>query len=247
MTTKIERINGAYSQMRISGLTVSPSPEDLQLALNRLENMMHELEMGRNIFMSYNFEDEPDPNSVTNVDPVYWQMMDTNLAGRLIPDFNKTVPQALISLANSSLTTASSFSAAQNARQIAPPDRMPIGSGTDLRYNKYQRFNRATQLPPNKVATNVMTINDIDDFFEDFTSYLGSETIASFVITVDKGLTLVSSSNNDPRIDYRIQADDNATDGTWQQTRIIITTSSGRVETRKVNFELLTDDTVNNS
>ena len=65
MTTKADRINSAYSKLRISGLTVDPSPEDLSLALMTFENMMSELEMGRNICMDYNFEVDPDPNSIT--------------------------------------------------------------------------------------------------------------------------------------------------------------------------------------
>lgn len=247
MTTKADRINGAYSQMRVSGLTVNPSAEDLTLSLGRLENMMAEFEFSRNVCMGYNFEESPDLNSVTNVPMQFWQMIDTNLAVRLIPDFNKPVPATLFQMANSSYTSASSYVAAKNIRQIASPDRYPIGSGTDLRYNRYQRFHRDTKLPPARCTTNFLFIDDINDYYEDFRAYLGDETISSFTITADDGLILVSSSNNDPRIDYRIQADDNATDGAWQQVRISITTSSGRIETRKINFEIDSNETVNNN
>jgi len=246
---KSERINSAYSKLRISGLTVQPSPEDLQLGLNELENMMAELEFSRNICMDYNFEVTPDPSSFTNVSRSFWNMIDNNLAVRLIANFNKQVPKALEMQASQSLATASSMVAADNIRMIANPDRMPIGGGTALRYNKYQRFNREQKLPPANCETNVMIIEDIDDFFEDFEAYLNSsETIKSFTITADRGLTVVSSSNNDPRIDYRIKADSNSvTSGTYQQARIVITTSTGRVETRLIDFEVKPKETVGNN
>lgn len=250
MSTKIARINGAYSQMRISGLTVDPTAEDIVIALDRLENMMSELEKSRNICLEYNFEEEllVDPNSPTNVDRSYWHMMDTNLAVRLIPDFNKAVPPTLFAQASQSVSSASSQVAAQNMRQVAPPDRMPIGSGSTLRYNKYQRFNRETEVPPNDCSTNRMIMDDIDDFEESFESYLdGVETISSFTITVDSGITLVSSANNDPIISYRIKAVENQTSGIWQQARIVITTSTGRVETRFVNFDIRPKQTVGNN
>jgi hypothetical protein len=65
--TKVDLISGAYSKLRISGLTVQPTPEDLELALTRLENTMAEIEGARNICLGYNFEDQPDPNSVSNI------------------------------------------------------------------------------------------------------------------------------------------------------------------------------------
>ena len=40
MSTKNDIILGAYDEMMISGLTVAPDPESMQLALNRLEDMM---------------------------------------------------------------------------------------------------------------------------------------------------------------------------------------------------------------
>ena len=39
MSLKIDHINGAYSQLRISGLTVNPTPENISNALDRFESM----------------------------------------------------------------------------------------------------------------------------------------------------------------------------------------------------------------
>lgn len=243
--TKIDDIQGAYSQMRISGLTVNPTPEDVTVALSRLENMAAELE-ARNICIGYNFQEVPDPSDLTNVDQHYWHMMETNLAMRLLADFGKQVPPSLMTQANQSMSTASSISAAASVREVEYPRRMARGSGNDLRFNRWQRFQRPDKLPPNECATNVILIGDINDYSESFEAYLGSaENISSFEIAADVGLNLISSSNNDPLISYRVEAIENVSDGRWQQVKIVITTDLGRKETRLINFEVLSNDTVN--
>lgn len=247
MTTKIDRINGAYSQMRISGLTVQPTPEDTEIALDRLENMMAEFE-GRNICLDYNFELEPDPNSLINVKRTFWHMIETNLAIRLVPDFNKIVPQTLINQANSSFSTASGNIAAQKMKEVDYPRRMPRGSGNTLRFNRWQRYQRPQELPPTSCETNDIIIGDINDYVESFRAYLNdAETIASFTIEADPGLELQSNSNDDPVISYRVKALDNSTQGVWQQVKIVVTTSSGRKETRKISFQILPNVTVGSS
>lgn len=245
MTKKTDVISGAYSQMRISGLTVEPTPEDLTLALSRLENMMSELEYGRNICTDYNFEATPNPDSDTNVPQFYWHMMETNLAIRLIPDFNKVVPQTLITQANAALSTASSISASQNVQEVIYPRRMPRGSGNTLRFNRWRRYQRQQKPAPNSCATNKMLLGEINAYQETFRAYLNDgESISSYTITVDPGLRLVSSANNDPIIDYTVEAVSNSAQGTWQQVKIEITTSAGRKEVRLVNFDLESSETV---
>ena len=242
MTTKVQIVNDAYSQLRISGLTVQPGAEDTELALHRLDTMMAELS-ARNICTNYNQElgygTPPDANSLTNVPVSYWHMMATNLAIRLVPDFNKAIPPNLQAQASQALSLASAQSAADNIREVDYPRRMPRGSGNTLRFNRWQRYQRPNELPPNDCATNQVTIGDINDYTESFVSYLNdAETIASFTIEVDDGLTIQSSSNDDPLISYRIKVDDNSSNGVWQQVKIIVTTSDGRIETRLINFDV---------
>ncbi len=243
--TKIDIIQGAYSQLKISGLSIDPTPEDVTLALLRLENMAAELE-ARNICIGYNIEEEPDPNDFTNVLQHFWHMLETNLAVRLVPDFGKELPQTLMAQASQSLSTASSISAADSVRMVEYPRRMARGSGNDLRFNRWQRFQRPDKLPPNECATNTILIGDINDYEESFEAYLNSaETITSFVIASDIGLTIVSSSNDDPLISYRVEAINNVSDGRWQQIKIVVTTDTGRITTRIINFEILSNDTIN--
>ena len=92
--TKIEIINGAYSRMRISGLTAQPTPEDIVKALNRLEDMAEEFD-GRNICTGYNFEDDPDVNSLHNMERKFWGPYKAILATRLLADFGKAASPEL--------------------------------------------------------------------------------------------------------------------------------------------------------
>ena len=237
---KVDVIADAYSQMRISGLTVTPTPQDLELALMRMENMFSEFS-ARNVCTGYNFEDQPDPNSVTNLPAYAKPMAATNLAIRLIPDFNKAVPPQLLQLASGSYSTASAMAMKDILNQVQYPRRMPRGSGTTLRFNRWQRFFRNPEEAPADCATNYMSGGEISDFIEHFDAYLNKdEFIASYTIDSSEDLTIVSSSNNNQDVLYRVEAaEQSATSSTgFQAVEVVITTTSGRVEKRTANFQL---------
>ena len=237
MTTKIKTVNDAYSQLRISGLTSNPTPEDVEVALMRLENMMAELPFS----IGYNFEDEPEPNSLTNVARTYWQMMATNLAVRLIPDFNKVAPQALLMQASQSLSAAISKVAAENIRHVPYPNRQPLGSGNDLRQSYSYRYFPPAGIAPNEPGTIRVRAGDINDHMYGFSAFLNAgEVIASFVVTPDSGLTLVSSSNTDISVLYRLKVEgSDVSIGSLRRVKVAITTSDGRVSNEYVDFEVI--------
>jgi hypothetical protein len=237
---KSDVISDAYSQMRISGLTVNPSSQDLELALMRMENMFAEF-AARNVCTGYNAEDEPDPNSVTNLPAYAKQMAATNLATRLIPDFNKVVPMQLMALASGSYSTVSAVAQKEILNQVSYPRRMPRGSGSTLRYNRWQRFYRNAPNAPAECATNNMSGGDVNDFIEHFDAYLAKdEFISTFTIEATDDLTIASSSNSNQDVLYRVEAANQSTTSStgYQSVEIVITTDSGRVEKRLVNFQL---------
>jgi hypothetical protein len=86
-----------------------------------------------------------------------------------------------------------------------------------------------------------MLIDDIDDFVEHFDAYLREgETVSSYTIEADSGLTIVSSSLTSPDVDYQIKAVgvNDTTQSQFNQVKIVATTSLGRQETRIINFEI---------
>jgi hypothetical protein len=236
---KVDRITAAYSKLRISGLTVIPNPSDLELALNELENMMAELAT-RGIQVGYNFEEEPDPNSDLNVDKSFWNMIATNLAIRLIPDFNKDASPVLFSQASQSLSQASANCARDRIRGVQYPARQPVGSGNQI-YARWQRFySDVSSLAPNAPSTLFIMQGETNDFQESFAAYLRSdEFIDTFEVTSDIGLTVVSSTLLDGVITYRLTAPVDLVANSWLQVKIRITTTEGRVEIRIINFQVL--------
>lgn len=232
---KIDFIVDAYSQLRISGLTVDPTPEDLELALMRQENMAAEWD-SKTVDVNYNFEDQPDPNSPTNVIRAYWQAFATNLAARLIPDFNKVVPPALMAQAMQSYSSMSGRVHLANLQQVQNSSRMPRGSGNTNKYNRWARF--YSNFTTTSDRTVDMFIGDVNDFTEHFDSYLNdSETISSYSIVADTGLTILSDAQVDADINYQVRAD-SANNSSVKQITIIITTSAGRIQTRVTLFTL---------
>jgi len=232
---KIDIINRAYSKLRISGITKIPSPEDISLALNTLENMMHEY-FAREVCLDYNFEDNPDVNSLHNMPQKYWDAVSSVLAVRLIPDFGKgfNVDQALIRQSGSASSFL--FSQTANVNRVQYPNRMPIGSGNRYKRYDYQQFYTDPEEAPNSCATNKMIIGDINDYVESFEQYLNDgEDVASYTLTADGGLTVVSQSLSTPNVNYRIKAE---TVQVNQKVVIVATTSDSRVETRIIYFEL---------
>ena len=225
--TKADVIKDAYSQMRISGLTVTPTPEDLELALQRLENMASEWR-SRNIIVNYRFEDYPDPNTDLGVPRAFWHAFSTNLALRLLPDFGKDAMPVLTAQATQSLSSLSAYVARNRMTEVPYPRRQPIGSGQ--RWWRWWRFYYGEN---NDFAAIMLTEGDIEDYTEHFDTWLdleANEEIDSFSVTVTPRLALESSAATTSDVMYRLRALD-ASDS--EQVTIIVTSTTGRVTTRK--------------
>ena len=240
MTLKSEIINGAYSRIRVSGLTVQATPNDTALALDRLEDFAEELK-AYNICIGYNFEADPDINSEAGIERKFKSLLEANLAVRVLSDFGKEIPQSLGLLASGTLSSAASITASESIQEVQYSRRMPVGSGNS-RSDSYRRYYVTNDLLPNECATHIIKIGEISDFVENFQTYLAGEAISAYTITADSGLSIVSDSNDDPLISYRIEALTNTS--VWQQVKITITTDTGRVEIRVINFEVQSVPTV---
>ncbi|MBT8341043.1 MAG: packaged DNA stabilization gp4 family protein [Desulfatitalea sp.] len=240
--TKADLINGAFSKLTISGITVSPSAPDNELALSVLESMMREY---KGECLGYSFEDYPDTGTKSGLDPEVWDAVKALLAVRLMPDYGK----GSSAQANVILTTraggAESFLASKTARprETQYPSRQPLGSGNRVGFSSLQDFYPAVETSPNDCETKTMFIGDTSTFDEDFNSYLeNSEYIDTFAIDANTGLTVVSSSKNsdDTGIEYEIKADgNNDLSNEFLKLKIIVITTDSRQQTRIINFNLL--------
>jgi len=238
---KASIINDAYSQLRISGILVEPRAEDSTLALHRLENMMAEF-FARNIGVGYTFENEPTALCLHNVDRQFWFPIASCLALRLCSDFGKEPTIALLAWGRSGFSFMSSATALVS--QVAYPERAPLGSGNSNSMIKTRFFTPISTAPISSKTVN-MYIDDIEDFTENFNSFLLSgETLSSVVITADSGLTIVSQSVSSPILSYRIKAVGSSSEVSNESLRIkmVATSSTGRIETRFIYFSLTSGD-----
>lgn len=237
-TRKIDFINGAYSEIRINGLTVSPDAFETNKGLEILEDMAYEF-FQSNIITEYNFQETPDVNDFTNTNPSLNRFFKVHLAVRLLNSFGKDAPENLAAQASATMSTAAGQSAMYLVEQVAYPDRMPVGAGIANRYRLWQRFQRPGAQPPAQSSTHQMYIGDINEFQESWESYLRSgETVSSYAITADPSLSLLSDSLSSPIITFMIEALSQQTSGNFQQVKIVVTTSLGRVDTRLINFNI---------
>lgn len=228
---KIDLINDAYSQLLISGITSTPSPEDINLALMRLEGMAAEYQ-GRGMCGGYNFTDEPDANDESGIPLEFRQAYSAPLALRLV-DFGKVVPQELAAQASQSVANLSARTF--KIRPVLPPSTMPLGSGNTRSTRQWNRFYPEVVQAPLDCETNIMRVNDVDDFSESWNEYLNDgETIDSYTVVVTTGLTISNEVLSSPDINYRIKAD---TVG-FQGVEFTILTSDGRVDVRTIDFEV---------
>lgn len=190
---KSEHINQAFEEIKISGITVNPTPEDDELALNRLEDMASEMEEGRNICLNYAFEDVPDPDTSSGVPAKFNHMIATNLAIRLLSAFGKDIPQSLSMQASGSASTASSISAAQLINRVRYPDRQPAGSGVTFRWNRWIRFFREDANPVVSCETERLELSAIGDYTASWSDWLGeTETITDYNIINTNGLEITN-------------------------------------------------------
>lgn len=239
---KVDIIKDAYSQLRISGITVDPTPNELELSLTRLEDMAAQWQ-SQDIDVGYYFEQEPDPNSDSGIQPAFKLAFSQNLATFLIPDFNKQVPQKLEMLAIGSFNNMLGRVSLATLNQVQPPNRMPVGSGNTKSWNRWFRFYRSKNVSFNSTQNKRLFIGDVDVYSFSFDSYLiDNEYIQSFDIQVDSGLELIDSSIDDDlnTITIKIKASSSNSElNSSSQVTCIITTNEDRVSTRKLYFSLI--------
>lgn len=232
MTTKIELLNSTYSLMRISGLTVDPTPEDIEVGLHRQEDFMAEL-FGDTIDVGYVFEDNPEPNTESGVEKVHHRMLTAGVATSLCLDFGKDIPQKLSTMASVGMTTTINIIARQRITEVAYPSRMPRGAG-NRRYHRWRRYYPTTVVPATSAKNIDIFMGNIDDYSETFQYDLNAhgDTINNYTIHATNGLNIVSDSVSGDKfsIDYRVEAPVVAERvSAIERVTTTIITSSGRV------------------
>lgn len=237
--SKADIINQALSMLRISGLTIDPTPEDTQLALTVLEGFAAELAL-KNMDGGYNFQDQPDAGDAVGVNRGFWTAYAASVAVRLCPAFGKQVPPELHMTANSAMSAMVSAIASDRMRKVQPSARTPLGSGNSRYWNG--GYYPQPQDTKALAGADVMFADDIVDLVAHFDAdldYVSNEFIDTFTITSDSTITILESSNTDADINYRITSKDGG------KVVIVVTTTTGRVLTH-INYVAVNDASITN-
>jgi len=228
-------INGAYSRMRISGITKQPTTREVSVALERLEDMMASWGAW-NIDIGYNFEEIPDSGTPHGLARVHLAGVKSNLALKLLSDYGKDAPMSLATEAGAAFAQLLASASKQPMTQY--PARMPIGSG-NRQINNWQRFAPLSDTIEQDYSAYEMFTEDVKDFEENLASALrtdNTETITSFTVSAEDGVTIASSSLTSPVVSYRVQAGDTA--NSRVVVTIVATTSLGQRITKQIFFSI---------
>jgi hypothetical protein len=239
-TLKGDIVSAAFSRARISGLTKQPSPSDIELALDRLEDMAA-MWKDRGLCAGYFFEDQPNPNTPHNLSRKHLTAFKSNLAMAILADFGKQPMPTLVAEASGSLSAL--YASTEDTEEIQYPSRMPIGSGNSLRWFKWRKFFPLVIPIDPSCETIKIIVGDIKTLTEHFDSYLlQGEDISSFTIEESPGLNITASSNTLTDVNYTIEAteQDGSTNPFEAAVKIVVTTTDGRITTRLIAFEVTT-------
>lgn len=231
--TKGYIVDEAFNLLAISGLTTVPTAREVERALNRLEDMMYELE-SRNICSSYVFESFPDANTESGIPPQFTNAALTNVAVRIAASYGRPLTADIASQARQSMSNWSARTAKVNP--INPPSRQPRGSGNTFRWQNWYRYYRFEDNAPISCSTLDIKVDEINGFIIDFSLYLKeSEIITSYTTVVTSGLQLLSDSNTDTTINLEQVK---GIQGGYDTITLTITTDLGRVNPHVVNFNV---------
>lgn len=231
---KIDIINDAYSMGLQSGVTANPSPNEVQLALNRLEGMAGEW-FQRGIAVNYNFEAAPDVQSEAGIAPWMMFAFSSNLMMRLSADFGVEPSASLSMQAVQSFSTLSS--AAFNVQETFYSARMPIGSG-NRPFNRYYRHYGEPNNAPLTPFTYNLAEGDAKYITLDFSGDMRpNEAISAYEITGDSNFSITDKS----QAGYEVSALYVFPKGGAYQAKIKITGQFGTVINRVVLFNVLKD------
>ena len=186
--------NGTYALMRISGLTVAATPEDVEIGLQVADDYSQELladglDIGWQYPSDYGLSDADDNSGIT---PQIAGPFKKLLYIQLCAYFGKEVPPTVQVTAMAALRTLEqllvSVPDAQN------PSTLPFGSGNEDDYRDNTFYNE----PPDNQNADYVFKGSIVTFEHDFSAWLVDETLVSVVWSVpDEGITVGSETFDD--------------------------------------------------
>lgn len=229
MITKGSLINGAYSLMRISGLTVDPTPEDMTAGLQVADDYAAQLkEDGLDLqwLQPVNYG-QSDPSDTSNLTQGMAGPFKKLLVRELVSFFGKEVPNAIAITANEGMR-------ALEQQIVSVPDSvfpgtLAFGSGNEWDYRDRKFY---SEPPINNDALYVRR-NDVRTTPVDFTQWLAGDTIQSAVWEVDTTAVTIANIDTGDSI-TQAQLTFNAIGG--YNVCVTATKTNGDKDTQRINI-----------
>lgn len=227
MKTKIQLINAAFKELRISSLTSGPSAHDVESALEVLEDMMREICAKYPTFV-FNFEEVPDPNTESGIPAWANNAIQLKLADAIGAEYNKKPDMMRLAAAWSSFCAKLS-----PTPTMANSVNMPSGRG-----NTQWLYNNSDRMPVEELAhpeSKLLGLGDSILLSEDFSDYLRpGETVLSVGITADAGLSMGASTLTGNTVSVEVTS--TGIEGVNLKVSINITGSISTIRKRNVYF-----------
>ena len=191
IVTKGNLVSGTYALMRISGLTVDPSPEDNTLALQVADDYAEELkgsglDVGWQYPVEYGQSDPSDNSGVTTQIAGPFKKM---LMRELVLAFGRETTQTLEMISNKGMRALENILV--NVPDAQNPSTLSIGSG-----NEWGRLDRTfySEPPINNNAYYGFK-GDVYNYTEDFSQWLVDEELVTVTWSVESsGITIANET-----------------------------------------------------
>lgn len=192
--TKGDLVDGAYKLIRISGITINASNEDVVVALQVADDYAAELK-GTGLDLSYQqpttygISDPSDNSGLTQEMAGPFKKL---LALELVNFFGKPATPVLLSISFAGMRALENI--VVSVPDAQNPPTLPFGSGNELDYRDRKFYNEPAI---NNDALYVFK-GDILNYSHDFSDWLVDETLVSVVWeSADNGVLIANESFND--------------------------------------------------
>jgi len=172
---KGDLVNGAYTILRISGLTLTASPDEITAGIQESDDLASELK-GSGVDVNWQQPSDyglSDPADTSGLTPEMAGPFKSVLALRLVDLFGKQATPSLAKRASDGMRTLEQITV--NAPESELPSTLPFGSGNEWDY-------RSRRFYPEPAANNdadYVFLDDVLNYTEDFSAWLIDEELVS--------------------------------------------------------------------
>lgn len=236
MITKNQLALDALEQIRISGLTVNATPRELTSAIRRMDSMIAAWQKA-GLCLSYNKSagySDIDFSQDSGLSDSEALAVVLNLAKTLSPSYGKGFDMLALGEAKEAYDNLFSVELTMREADVY----QPVGQGNNIYgINYYFSYQSEDKNAPVNCSTVDMVVGEKGFVQSDFTRYLNEiegDTIVSYTTEDGEGVEVLSDSIAENVITLDVRA---KLEGYGKNT-ITITTSSGRVLPRAVNYDV---------